>query len=317
MRLNGGMQHIDAAQVAACLDRRALIDALDQAFRQPHEVAARHHHRLESGSADPNAGTLLIMPAWDAASLGIKIVTVFPDNARRGLPAVSASYLMLDAVTGEPRALLDGSELTLRRTAAASALASRYLSCPDAARLLMVGTGKLASHLIESHALVRPITEVRIWGRRAERARQIAALLGTRGFRVEATEDLEGSVHWADVVSCATLSQQPLVKGAWLKPKQHLDLVGAFTPQMRETDDEAIARGALYVDTRAGALSDSGEIIGALERGVIQPSAIQAEFSDLRGGSFARRRPEDITIFKSVGTALEDLVAAKLVLDSV
>ena len=255
------------------------------------------------------------MPAWDRAALGIKIVTVFPDNARRGLPAVCASYLMLDAATGEPRALLDGSELTLRRTAAASALASRYLSSPDAARLLMVGTGKLASHLIESHALVRPITEVRIWGRRTARALELSACLNERGLKVQVSEDLEESVRWADIVSCATLSQQPLVKGAWLRPGQHLDLVGAFTPQMCETDDVAIARGALYVDTRAGAMSESGEIIGALERGVIQPSAIRAEFSDLRGGSFARQRPEDITIFKSVGTALEDLVAAKLVLD--
>jgi alanine dehydrogenase len=315
MRLNGRMQHMDAAQVAARLDRRALIDALDEAFRQPHQVPARHHHRLESGSGDLRAGTLLIMPAWDRAALGIKIVTVFPDNARRGLPAVCASYLMLDAATGEPRALLDGSELTLRRTAAASALASRYLSSPDAARLLMVGTGKLASHLIESHALVRPITEVRIWGRRAARALELSACLNERGLKVQVSEDLEESVRWADIVSCATLSQQPLVKGAWLRPGQHLDLVGAFTPQMCETDDVAIARGALYVDTRAGAMSESGEIIGALERGVIQPSAIRAEFSDLRGGSFARQRPEDITIFKSVGTALEDLVAAKLVLD--
>ena len=307
------MQHINAAEVAARLDRRAVIDALDAAFRLPHQVPVRHHHRIEPKHADGSAGTLLIMPAWDPSTLGIKIVTVFPDNALRGLPAVTASYLMLDAVSGEPIALLDGGELTLRRTAAASALASRYLSSPDATRLTIVGTGKLAPHLVESHALVRPISEVRIWGRHLERARELALSLANRGFTVEATEDLEGSVRWAEVISCATLSQQPLVRGAWLKGGQHLDLVGAFTRDMREADDEAIARCALYVDTRAGALSESGEIIGALERGVIQPGAIQAEFSDLRAGSFARRRREDITVFKSVGTALEDLVAAKLV----
>jgi alanine dehydrogenase len=136
MRFNGGMQHIDALQVAARLDRRALIEALDQAFRQSHEVPARQQHHVQSGRDDTSTGTLLIMPAWDSAALGIKIVTVFPDNAQRGLPAVCASYLMLDAVSGAPRALLDGSELTLRRTAAASALASRHLSRPAAARLL-------------------------------------------------------------------------------------------------------------------------------------------------------------------------------------
>jgi ornithine cyclodeaminase len=313
------VQQIDAAQVAARLDRRTLIDALDQAFRHPHEIPTRHHHRLEPSASEPgragrSAGTLLIMPAWDASSaLGIKIVTVFPDNARRGLPSVCASYLLLDAATGEPRAIIDGGELTVRRTAAASALASRYLSSPGASRLLMVGTGRLAPHLVESHALVRPVKEVRIWGRRAHVARELAAALAGRGFAVEATEDLEGAARWADVVSCATLSQQPLIHGAWLRPGQHLDLVGAYTRQMCEADDAAMARCALYVDTRSGALSESGEIIGAIERGVIEPGAIRAEFSDLASGSFARRHRDEITLFKSVGSALEDLVAAKLV----
>jgi ornithine cyclodeaminase len=306
------MLHIDAAQVAERLDRRTLIDALDAAFRRPHEVPARHHHRVGQ------SGTLLVMPAWDTRSLGVKIVTVFPYNALRGLSAVCASYLLLDALTGEPRALLDGGELTLRRTAAASALASRYLASPDAARLLMVGTGRLAPHLIESHALVRPLSAVRIWGRRADAARKLAASLAVsfadRGIAVEAAEDLEGSVRWARIVSCATLSHDALVQGAWLAPGQHLDLVGAFTREMREADDAALARCALYVDTRAGALADAGEIIGAIERGIIDAAAIRAEFADLAKGAFARRHRDEITVFKSVGTALEDLVAATLVL---
>ena len=331
--LNGGMQYIDAAEVAARLDRRALIDALDAAFREPHEVPVRHHHRIEPALPTPEraggrAGTLLIMPAWDhpaaapatnapasdaPAALGIKIVTVFPDNVRRGLPSVCASYLLLDASSGEPRAIIEGGELTVRRTAAASALASRYLSSPGASRLVMVGTGRLAPHLIESHALVRRLSQVRIWGRRADRARSLAAALAGRGFSVEATEELEAAARWADIVSCATLSQQPLIHGAWLEAGQHLDLVGAYTREMCETDDDAMARCALYVDTRSGALSESGEIIGAIERGVIGPSAIRAELSDLALGVFARRHRDEITLFKSVGCALEDLVAAKLV----
>jgi ornithine cyclodeaminase len=322
MELNEVMQHIDSSQVAARLDRRTLIEALDQAFRGPHEVPARHHHGIApacdpAGSAHGRSeGTLLLMPAWDASALGIKVVTVFPDNARRGLPAVCASYLLLDAATGEPRAIIDGGELTLRRTAAASALASRYLSSPGTSRLLMIGTGRLAPHLIESHALIRPLNEIRIWGRRAERARELAVSLVERGFAVEATEDLEGSVRWADLISCATLSHEPLVRGSWLRAGQHLDLVGAFTREMREADDETIARCALYVDTRAGALAESGEIIGAIERGAIDASAIRAELADLALGSFARRHRDEITVFKSVGTALEDLAAAKLVLAS-
>jgi ornithine cyclodeaminase len=318
------MQFLDAAQVAARLDRRTLIDALDAAFRQPHHVPDRQHYRIEGppGNASKSAGadgagggTLLLMPAWNpGGALGIKLVTVFPDNAQRGLPSVNASYLLLDAATGQPRAFLDGGELTLRRTAAASALAARYLAPSDAQRLLLVGTGKLAPHLVESHILMRPIREVRIWGRRAARAHALAASLQRPGVSISVTEDLEASTHWADIVTCATLSHEPLVRGAWLRPTQHLDLVGAFTPQMREVDDEAIARCALYVDTRAGALSESGEIIGALTRGVIQQSAILAEFSDLPAGSFKRQDPRAITIFKSVGSALEDLVAANLAL---
>lgn len=311
------MMIIDAAQVAARLDRRALIDALDAAFRKPHHVPDRQRYQVEATQTGESGGALLLMPAWArGGALGIKVVTVFPDNAQRGLPAVNASYLLLDAATGQPRAMLDGGELTLRRTAAASALASRYLASPDAQRLLMVGTGQLAPHLVESHLLVRPIREVRIWGRRAERAHALAASLQRSGLQVTVAENLEASTHWADIVSCATLSHQPLVRGAWLKAGQHLDLVGAFTPQMCEVDDEAIARCALYVDTRAGALSDSGEIIGALKRGLIDPRNLLAEFSDLPAGSFKRQDAGAITVFKSVGSALEDLVAANLVLST-
>jgi ornithine cyclodeaminase len=276
-------------------------------------VPARQRYAIEPIEPGARGGTLLVMPAWRAgASLGIKLVTVYPDNTEKGLPAVAATYVLLDASTGVPRALLDGEELTLRRTGAASALASRYLSAPQAARLAMVGTGRLAPHLIESHARVRPIREVLIWGRRAERARAVAASLHCAELRVEAVDDLEAAVHWADIVSCATLSHQPLVRGAWLHAGQHLDLVGAFNPEMCETDDEAVARAELYVDTRAGALAESGELVGAMARGVIGPQAVRAELNELASGRFQRSHPAAITLFKSVGTALEDLAAAEL-----
>lgn len=309
------MLQLDASALAARLDREALIDALDAAFRAPATVPAREQYAIEGGKTGTHGGTLLVMPAWRAgASLGVKLVTVFPDNAQKSLPAVAATYLLLDASTGIPRALLDGEELTLRRTGAASALASRYLSAPDASRLTMVGTGRLAPHLIESHLRVRPIREVRIWGRRAERARALAASLGRPALRAVAVDDLEAAVRWADIVSCATLSQEPLVRGAWLRAGQHLDLVGAFTPRMCEADDEAVARAELYVDTREGALAESGEIAGALARGVIGPQAVRAELGELAGGTFRRSHPAAITLFKSVGTALEDLAAAELAL---
>jgi alanine dehydrogenase len=321
------MLHIDAAQLAARLERRALIDALEAAFRTPAVVPDREHYEVKTMQGP--AGTLLLMPAWRVgAALGVKITTIFPGNAGRGLPAVGATYLLLDATTGMPRALIDGGELTLRRTGAASALASRHLSDPGSSRLLMVGTGKLAPHLIESHATVRPIQEVRIWGRRPDQARSVAQSMSRRlkgpeavgvssnscSFSITATDDLEEAVRWADIVSCATLSRAPLVLGAWLKPGQHLDLVGAFTKEMCETDDAAIGKSELFVDTRAGALAEAGEILGAMARGVIDASAIRAELFELSSGRFARSDPRAITVFKSVGTALEDLAAAELAL---
>jgi alanine dehydrogenase len=307
------MIHLDAPALAARLDRCALIEALDAAFREPHAVPGRMHYEVDSAQPGARPGTLLVMPAWRVGgSLGVKIATIFPDNALRGLPAVAATYLLLDARTGEPRALLDGAELTLRRTGAASALASRYLSLAGASRLAMVGAGRLAPHLIESHAEVRPIREVRIWARHLERARSLGAALDRPGLSVEAAADLEEAVRWADIVSCATLSEKPLVLGSWLRAGQHLDLVGAFTPKMCECDDEAVARAELYVDTRIGAFAESGEIIGALARGVIERNAVRAELSELGSSRFARSAAGVVTLFKSVGTALEDLVAAEL-----
>lgn len=301
------MLELDAAALAARLERRALIDALDAAFRRPHAAPPRQQYEL-------SGGTLLIMPAWNARVCGVKLVTVFPENSRRGRPAVAASYMLFDATDGQPRALLDGGELTARRTGAASALAARYLALPGASRLLMVGTGRLAPHLIESHACVRPIREVRIWGRRPERARALAAALARPDWSVEAADDLEAAVRWADLVSCATLAREPLVRGAWLRSGQHLDLVGAFTPQMREADDDALARAEIFVDTREGALAESGELIGALSRGVIESGAVRAALAELERGNFRRSGPEAITLFKSVGAALEDLAAAELAL---
>ena len=305
------MLYLDAEAIAARLGRKPLIDALDRAFRSEFQVPARQSYAV-GDSAD--AAALVIMPAWQAnASIGVKVVTVFPNNSVRGEPAVHATYTLFDAKTGAPRAILDGTELTLRRTAAASALAARYLAIPEAARLLMVGTGSLAPHLIESHAAVRPIRSVRVWGRRPERAIAVAKSLAGKHYDIEAVEDLQAAVPWADIISCATLAATPLVRGAWLRPGQHLDLIGSFTPHMREADDEAMVRATIYVDTRAGALADSGELVHGLATGRLSTADIRGELSELARGSVSgRRESAQITVFKSVGCALEDLAAAEL-----
>jgi ornithine cyclodeaminase len=306
------MRVVSAEEVHATLDFPALVDALAAMFRLGAKAPLRHHHTVEVPGA-PNA-TLLLMPAWQPGrAFGIKTVTVFPGNAARSLPAVMGQYLLLDAMTGAPRALIDGTALTLRRTAAASALASRFLSRRDAASLLMVGTGALAPHLVRAHCAVRAIKQVAIWGRNAEHARAAAAKLDLADIAVAAVEDLERAVADADIVSCATLASQPLIHGRWLKPGQHLDLVGSFTPAMREADDDAVRRSAVYVDTRMGAMKEPGDIVQPLESGVLEAKAIKGDFFDLcRGAALGRTDPATITFFKSVGTALEDLAAARL-----
>jgi alanine dehydrogenase len=308
------MLHLDAQQLAARLPRLALIDALERAFRQPTEVPPRQRHAI---GAQGDAASLLIMPAWRGAALGVKLVTVCPQNSARGLSAVHATYTLFDAMTGVARATMDGSELTHRRTGAASALAARYLADDNASRLLMVGCGAMAAHAIESHAAIRPIREVRIWGRTLQRARDLVARLAgaTPAYSLEATEDLEGAVRWADIISCATLATSPLVCGAWLRPGQHLDLIGSFRPDMREADEEALLLADIYVDTREGALRESGELTQAIASGALTPADIRGELSDLVGGLVAgRKNPRQVTLFKSVGTAIEDLAAAELAL---
>jgi ornithine cyclodeaminase len=257
------------------------------------------------------------MPAWRAdGAIGVKLATVFADNSSHDLPAVHACYILFDGKTGAPRAMLDGNELTLRRTGAASALAAKYLARADAERLLMVGTGELAPHVVLSHATVRPIRSVLIWGRRREKAREVAGALEGHGFSVDVCHELESGVAWADIISTATLSQEPLIQGRWLRPGQHLDLIGAFRPNMREADDLAIKKADLFVDTRAGALVEAGEFVQTLAAGVIEPGDIRGELSELARGTVAGRRGTDaITLFKSVGTAIEDLAAAELAVE--
>jgi ornithine cyclodeaminase len=282
-------------------------------------VPVRHHHVINI-AGEPSA-TLLLMPAWDDLSqpegsregyLGVKVVSAYPGNMARGLPGVAAIYVLMAARTGEPLAIIDG-ELTNWRTAAASALAASYLAREDASRLVMVGAGALASYLIEAHASVRPIAEVCVWNRSPARAEALAAEFAGQRYSVRAARDLEAAVQNADIVSCATFSSEPLVKGAWLKAGAHLDLVGAFTPQMRESDDAAVRRARIFVDTRAGALNEAGDILQPLRAGLIGESDIVGDLFDLcRGKIGGRGSPDEITLFKSVGTALEDLAAASL-----
>lgn len=311
------MRTITGAELRSVLHHRMLIERMRQTFRAGVEVPMRHHHTVQTYGQ--NDATLLLMPAWQVnQSVGVKIVTVFPDNGAQDLPAVQGVYLLMDGKTGVPQALLDGSALTKRRTAAASALAASYLAKADAERLLVVGTGALSTELVEAYAAVRPIKQVLVWGRSLEKAKKIVSRFHRPKFKIEATDDLEGAVRGADIVTCATLAKEPIIKGEWLQPGQHLDLIGGFTPEMREADDECIRRSRVFVDTREGACKEAGDIVQPMKAGILTEDDIAGDLYDLTRGERAGRRYYDqITLFKSVGTALEDLCAAQLAVEMV
>jgi alanine dehydrogenase len=308
---------LDAQAVAEALPWPALIEALQRAFvAGDATVPDRLHYKLNDVEA--NAPVLLVMPAWSASlGVGTKLVSVYPQNQRLGLPSIHGLYLLMDPANGKPLAVLDGGELTARRTAAASALASRHLSRPDSRTLLMVGTGRLAHVLPLAHATTRPIDRVLVWGRSLEKSEATAHALQAQGLRTEAVASLADAAARADIVSCATLSTEALLHGNWLRPGTHVDLVGAFTPTMRETDDRVFARAsAVWCDTRDGAVREAGDIVQAIASGAFDASRIAGDITALcRTGESARRGAADITVFKSVGMALEDLAAARLCVD--
>jgi ornithine cyclodeaminase len=307
------LRNIDAEAVHRALPYPALIDALRTAFAGDVEVPVRHHHAVPRPGQDP--AVLLLMPAWQPGeATGVKLVHICAGNESRGLPSVQGLYVLFDGPTGTPLAVMDGTALTLRRTAATSALAAGWLAREDSRRLLVIGAGALAPHLARAHAANRPIDEIRIWNRTGSRAEAVAATLVAEGLPARPTADLDQALGWADIVSCGTMSREPLVKGELLRPGTHVDLVGAFTPAMRESDDATLRRARVYVDARDGALAEAGDLLLAIESGAFTPAGICGDLFELaRGKAAGRGSADEITLFKSVGNALEDLTAARLV----
>ena len=310
------MIQIDAATARRHLAFEPLIAALRQMFIGGCEVPQRHTHRV--GPEGPAAGTLLLMPAWRAdARLGLKTVSIFPGNTALGKPTLHSAYLLFDARSGEPLAMIDGNEITTRRTAAASALAASHLARADASRLLIVGAGRVAGVMAEAMRSVRPIREVTLWNRHPAAAVALAERLCEQGFDAHATTDLEAATAQADIVSCATLSGTPLIHGAWLRAGTHLDLVGGFSPAMRESDAACFSRSRVYVDTPE-ALLKAGDVLQAIAEAAFAATDLQGTLTGLcRGECGGRQTTDELTLFKSVGTALEDLAAAECVYEQV
>jgi len=311
------MRVLGYSETVAALDFPPLVEALRQAFRGGTiETPAAELHRIPI--RDGEEGSLILLAAWQPGkNFGVKITTAFPATAPDQKPQRRGSYLLHDGKSGEAVALFDGPALTARRTAAASALAASYLANPDCERLLMVGTGALASHLIEAHASVRPIHNVLVWGRNSDKAARLARRLDRRNLKVAAATDLPKAARGAQIICCATAAQEPILKGEWLTPGVHIDLVGGRTPNMREADDETMTKARIFVDTREAAETQAGDIVSPIASGVITSFDIAGDLFELtRGDRAGRRYHNQITLFKSVGHSLEDLAAAQVALDN-
>lgn len=300
--------YYDAEAVARATPMPALIAALRRTFASGDSQAPP---RL---AADMGGASLLVMPAWKRNErVGTKIVIVDP----RARPSIASTYVFTDRVSGRPVAVIDGAALTRRRTAAASVLAASRLARPDATTLFVIGTGALNAPIIEAYASAFALKRVLVWGRDPAKAQAAAATARKRGHPADAIATVEAGLAEADIVSAATLATEPLIEGAALRPGMHIDLIGAFRPDMREADARAFARARVFVDTRDGALEEAGDLLQAIAAGAIDAGAIEADLAALCSEAHRGRGGDDmaITLFKSVGTAIEDLAAAELVVE--
>jgi ornithine cyclodeaminase/alanine dehydrogenase-like protein (mu-crystallin family) len=293
-----------------------LVDVLRNAFVKGCMTPMRHHHTIRQSGQAPS--TLLLMPAWQEGAegngyLGIKIVTVVPGNTTRNIPGLTSTYILYDATSGVQLAILDGNAITARRTVAASALAASYLARENSRRLLVIGAGRVASLIPEAYRVVRNIQRVEVWDINRGNAERLVETLRDNGFEAEVVVDLEQAVGFADIISAATLATAPLIQGRWLKPGTHIDLIGGFTPNMREADDDAIRVSSVYVDTR-DALHEAGDLVQPMESGVLHPERVLGALDQLcRREVLGRVSEEEITLYKAVGTGLADLAAATMV----
>lgn len=308
------MKIFDKKEIEAALTYNALIEKLEDSFCKKYDVPPRQHFCFESGEGSDNS-TLLLMPAWkNEAFVGLKIITVSPYNAPKNLATIQGIYILIDASTGQVIAQYDAKSITNLRTAAASALASKFLSRKNASSLLMIGTGALAPEMIKAHCSVRSIETVWVWGRNFDKAKSLAKELALDGVDIIPIKNIDDYMAKADIISTATSSPEPLIWGRELVPGQHVDLVGAFKPTWREADEETILKSSVFVDTREGTLKESGELLIPIKKGTFSPDDIQADLFELcQLEKPGRINDREITSFISVGYALEDLAAAELV----
>lgn len=280
-------------------------------------LAGHKQNKARLGDLALERGTqsMLNRAAWiDGLGLALKSVTIYPDNADREppLPTIESVVVLFDDETGAIKALIDGQLVTKWKTAGDSVLGARLLARPDSKRLLVVGSGTVASSLIDAYREVFPeLEEIKVWSRNADNARVLAA-----AKNCSAAEDLRQAVEWADIVSSATMARQPIIMGDWVKQGTHVDLIGAFRLDMREADDVLMQKGRLFVDSRDTTIHDIGELSIPIAAGVLSESDVLADYYDFAAGrANGREDAHEITIFKNGGGAHLDLMVAKLIFD--
>lgn len=303
------MRFITADEIRSVLTFPLLVDALEAAHRRP-------PMQLHDSSLGDESALYFVRHAADPGRhFASKLITSFPGNPARGeLPAVQAVLVLFDATDGRPLATMDGTELTYWRTAADSALAARHLARRDARTLLVIGAGEMSTRLVRAHRAVRPsLQRVLVWNRTVARARAVAASLVAQDVAAEAVEDLRAAVRAADVVTACTRSHAPLVLGIDVAPGTHLDLVGGYTPETREADDEAARRARIFVDRRESAFHGVGDIVQPIASGAITEADVLGDLHDLVAGRVGRRSADEITLFKNAGGGHLDLMTAVFV----
>ncbi len=306
------MKYFDMKAIQTALPYPLLVEALAQGLQQFAQTPARSFF-----SPNQDASCVMIMPAWRPHQMmGVKLVSVWPENNAKGESAVSAVYVVISCLDGRPLAVLDGTELTLRRTAAAAALAAKRLARENSETLAVLGTGSLSVPLVQAHTDTMRFKNVLVWGRQFHKTQRVVKQLKELGIEVRAMGDLEETLALSDVVAVATTATEPFLKADWVKPGTHISLVGAFTPQMAEAEPVLMARSQLFADCRASVLEKGGEVFQAIKQGLVPDSDIIADLAELTAQSDRNWRHDGqaITVFKSVGFALLDLIAAEVVM---
>ena len=304
------LKYFDSSDTHRKLPYASVIKSLHEGLKEPNTTPPRDHHPLWNSS-----NTLLLMPSWDSQSLGVKLLSIYPENRSLKRPTIQGVYVLFDGTDGRPIAVADAAALTVRRTSAASALAATFLARKNSRTLLMVGAGALAPHLVRAHATVIPFSTILIWNRTPSKAHQMAQELSDESFAVEVVSDLQVACQEADLISCATRSTTPLIQGRWIKPGTHIDLVGGHAPEMREADENLICKARVFVDSFEAASLEAGDLIQPIRNGVFTWDEVEGDLFDLvQRESPARKSSHEITLFKSVGTAIEDLIAGRLLI---